>query len=231
MKSAVDKGKPFGALLTNLSKAFDCLPHELLIAKLHSYGFSLNAPRLIHSYLSNRRQRTKINESYSSWEEILFGVPQGSILGPLLFNIFMCDLFFIVNEIDFASYADDNTPFVSGDRLDDVLVSLENASLKLFDWFSNNQMKANPDKCHLLTSSTDSIAIKIKDIEILNSESEKLLGVTIYNKLNFNNHIQKILKKSSCFSKNQTIYDHLSKEAINKLFLITAFLCGCAIVV
>ena len=143
----------------------------------------------------------------------------------------MCDLFFIVNEIDFASYADDNTPFVSGDRLDDALVSLENASLKFFDWFSNNQMKANPDKCHLLTSSTDSIAIKIKDIEILNSESEKLLGVTIYNKLNFNNHIQKILKKSSCFSKNQTIYDHLSKEAINKLFLITAFLCGCAIVV
>ena len=196
-KSVVDKGKSFGALLTDLSKAFDCLPHELLIAKLHSYGFSLNAQRLIHSYLSNRTQRTEINESYSSWEEILFGVLQGSILGPLLFNIFMCDLFFIVNEIAFASYADDNTPFVSGDRLDDVLVSLENASLKLFDWFSNNQMKANPDKCHLLPSSTDSIAIKIKDNEILNSESEKLLNVTIDNKLNFNNHLQKILKKAN----------------------------------
>ena len=101
----------------------------------------------------------------------------------------MCDLFFIVNKIDFASYADDNTPFVSGDRLDDVLISLENTSLKRFDWFSNNQMKANPDKCHLLTSSTDSIAIK--------SESEKLLGVTISNKLNFNNHLQKILKKAN----------------------------------
>ena len=82
-------------------------------------------------------------------------------------------------------------------RLDDVLVSLENASLKLFDWFSNNQMKANPDKCHLLMSSTDSIAIKIKDNEILNSESEKLLGVTIDNKLNFNNNLQKILKKAN----------------------------------
>ena len=77
-----------------------------------------------------------------------------------------------------------------------ILQSYQNASLKLFDWFSNSQMKANPDKCHLLTSSTDSIAIKIKDNEILDSESEKLLGVTIGNKLSFNNHLQKILKKS-----------------------------------
>ena len=183
-------------LLTDLRKVFDCLPHELLIAKLHSYGFSLNTLRLIHSYLSNRRQRTKISESYNSWEEISFGVPQGSILGPFLFNIFLCDLFFIVNEIGFAGYTDDNTLFASSDRLDDILDSLENESLKLFDWFSYNQMKVNRDKCHLLTSTFASIVIKIKDIEILNSKSEELLGVTIDNKLNFNNHIQKILKKS-----------------------------------
>ena len=107
----------------------------------------------------------------------------------------MCDLFFIVNKIDFASYADDNNPFVSGDRLEDVLDSLD-ASLKLFDWFSNNQIKTNPDKSYLLTSATASIAIKIKDNEILNSESEKLLGVTGDNRLSFNNHLQKILKKS-----------------------------------
>ena len=103
-KPAVDKGKSFGALLTDLSKAFDCLPHELLIAKLHSYGFNLNALRLIRSYLSNKRQRTKINESYSSCEEILFGVPQGSTLRPLLFNIFMCDLFFIVDKVNLCRW-------------------------------------------------------------------------------------------------------------------------------
>ena len=88
----------FGALLADLSKAFGCLNHDFLIAKLNAYGFSLPALRLIHGYLSNRKQRTRINNSYSTWMEIVFGVPQGSILGPLLFNIFLADLFLIVNS-------------------------------------------------------------------------------------------------------------------------------------
>ena len=108
-KSAVDKGKSFGALLTDLSKAFECLSHELLLAKLHACGFSIAALRLIHSYLADGRQRTKINMSNSSWEEIVFGVPQGSILGPLLFYIFLRDLFFVMKETNFSSSADDNT--------------------------------------------------------------------------------------------------------------------------
>ena len=92
-KRAVDNGNAFGLLLTDLSKAFGCLSHELLLAKLHAYAFSFAALRLIHSYLTNRKQRTKVNSSYGSWEEILYGVPQGSILGPLLFSIFICDIF------------------------------------------------------------------------------------------------------------------------------------------
>ena len=195
-KSAIDQGKSFGAVLTDLSKAFDCLPHELLIAKLHAYGFSLSALRLVNSYLSNRKQRTKINESFSSWEEILFGVPQGSILGPLLFNIFMCDLFLIVNDVDFANYADDNTPFASGNTPVEVLECLDNASVKLFEWFSNNQMKANPDKCHLLTSSMTRTSINIKGHIINNSKFKKLLGVTFDCKLNFNVHLDNVLAKA-----------------------------------
>ena len=78
----------FGVLLTDLPKDFDCLDRELLIAKLNGYGFSLTALKLVHNYLSNKKQRTKINSSYSSLLQIIFGVPQGSIIRPLLFNIF-----------------------------------------------------------------------------------------------------------------------------------------------
>ena len=137
-KRSVDSGKAFGALLTDLSKAFDCLDHELLIAKLNAYGFSLPALRLIHDYLSHRKQRTRVNNSYSEWLAVMFGVPQGSILGPLLFNIFLADLFLIHSDIDIANFADDNTPYLSAKNVEHVIESLERASVSLFRWFGNN---------------------------------------------------------------------------------------------
>ena len=110
-KIFIDNGGLCGALLTDLSKAFDCLPHDLLLAKLHAYGIDTKSLNLLSSYLSNRKQRVRVGNFYSSWHDILTGVPQGSIFEPLLFNIFLCDLFLFLTETEIASYADDNTPF------------------------------------------------------------------------------------------------------------------------
>ena len=130
-KSPVDKGKSFGALVADLSKAFGCLSHELLLAKLDAFGFTIVALKLIHSYLTNRKQRTKVNLSYNPWEEILFGVPQRSIVGSLLFNIFLCDLFFMMNETGFVNYANDNTPYRTANTIDKVIQSLKHDSVML----------------------------------------------------------------------------------------------------
>ena len=162
-KLAVASERNFGALLTDLPKAFDCLPHDLLLANLNAYGFSLLTLRLVQSYLSNRKQRTKINSEFSSWEEILFGVPQGSILRPLIFNISLCDLFLMKNDVAFASYADGNTPLFVGDDLDNVTLEFQNTSNTLFKWFNGNQIKANPDKCHFICSSSVKASIIIEN--------------------------------------------------------------------
>ena len=186
-KSATGNRKLFGALLTDLSKAFDCLSHDLLIAKLNAYGFSMSALRFVQSYLKNRMQRRKINSEYRSWEEIMFGVPQGSMLGPLLFNIFLCDLFLIMENIDIASYADDSTPYTTGNPIEEVIQNLENAAKTPFQWFRDNQMKANPDECHFICSS--SLLLTIENQIIKNSKFEKLLGIKLDSKLNLNSNI------------------------------------------
>ena len=104
----------------DLSKAFDCLNHELLIAKLEAYGFSISALKLVYDNLSNRKQRVKINGSFSSWQESIKGVPQGSGLGALLF-----DIFFLVEETEICNYADDTTMYVCGHELEHIVSSVE----------------------------------------------------------------------------------------------------------
>ena len=148
---SVDSGKASGALLTDLPKSFDCLDHELLISKLNAYGFTLPALRLIHDFLSQRKQRTRVNNSYSKWLAVMFGIPQGSILGPLLLNNFLADLLLIYSDTDIANFADDNTAYISAKNVD-VIEFLEWGSVSLFWWFENNLSKGNADKCHFFVS-------------------------------------------------------------------------------
>ena len=153
--------------------------------------------RLIFDYLTNRKQRTKIGNDYSSRRKILYGVPQGSILVPLLLNIFICDLFLITDDFEMANYADDRTPCVCGKDITSVIKSLENAAEIVFTWFKNNHMKGNKDKYHVVLSTHEDMHVKIGTSQIKNSCSEKLLRVKVVSDLNFEEHTSSICKKAS----------------------------------
>ena len=106
--------------------------------------------KLIHNYLSNRWHRTKINKDFSTREELLQGVPQGSVLGPLLFKIYLNDLFLLTESTNVCNFADDTTFYACDRNLNDLINRLEHGTFPATEWFENNSMKLNDDKCHLL---------------------------------------------------------------------------------
>ena len=132
MKIARVKKGFCAAVFTDLSKAFECICHDLLIAKLNAYGLEQNALKLAYDYLSNRSQKTKVGSSFSTYLDIVYGVPQGSIFGPLLFNIDIYDLFFENYSSDFTNFAYDTTPYECGHSFNDVTNNVETTTEIVF---------------------------------------------------------------------------------------------------
>ena len=149
-KESVDQNGFTGTVLMDLSKAFDTINHELLIAKLDAYGLDRQSLKIILNYLQDRWQRIKINTNFSSWSQLLQGVPKGSVLGPILFNIYLNDLFSMISDCEVCNYADDTTPFVCDRSLKNTLLRLEHETETIICWFESNYMKLNTDKCHLM---------------------------------------------------------------------------------
>ena len=183
-------------LLTDLSKAFDCLPHKLLITKLKPYGVCDNACMLISSYFQERYQRVKVGNSKSQWMELDKGCPQGSLLGPLAYNIFSNDLLILMENVcDIYNYADDNSVGCYGKLVEEVVGKLKTVASVMLEWFQDNYLQANPEKFQFIVHGTTdkSYLLQINNNVCIPSVDEvKLLGVTIDSGVNFSKHIDNL---------------------------------------
>ena len=174
MKASRDNKQFYAAILTDLSKSFDRICYDLLIAKLNVYGFHKKALKLIYDYLNGRSQKIKVGGSFSSELYIPYGIPQGSILGPLLFNIDnidICDLLFVSITSDIANYADGITPYERDQHCDNLISNLELTVEKIFNWFEYNNWK-NASKCHFFLSPYQHTSININGFVIKSSNCE-----------------------------------------------------------
>ena len=232
-KWALDNDEFVGTVLMDLSKAFDCIPHGLLICKLRAYGISEKSCIFLSTYLSNRYHRVKINNSRSSWEPIKKGIPQGSCLGPLLFNIFINDIFCFIKECSLMNYADDNTLSISAKSIEIVIQLLQNDSENAVKWFAENFMKVNPEKFPVMLMkpsfcTTDMpTTLKIKDVSLMTQKSVKLLGITIDDRLKFdeqiNNMCQRASKQLKVIYRFKQVFKEKEKKIIYNTFIMSNF--------
>ena len=216
----------------DLSKAFDTLPHGLMIAKLHAYGISKSVCKFISSYLSSRQQRVKLGSYRSEWHFLKRGVPQGSVLGSLLFNIFINDLFYFLQGMcDLYNYADDNTLSYCHKEIKVVESHLTLASRTAIKWFKDCFMQANADKFQvaLFTRCADAqIKINLEDTELNNQDCVRLLGLYIDRYLTFNHHVSEICKKAgrqlNGLARLSKVLSEESKYKIFYAFIISNFM-------
>ena len=165
---------------------------------MNAYGLKRNAVKLVYDYLSNRSQKTKERSSFNIYLDIVYGVPQGSILGPLLINIDVCDLGFFENySSDFANFADDTTPYECGHSFNKVINNIETTTEKVFEWFNFNNLKANTSKCHLFVSPYEPVSLNVRGSTTESSGCEKLSGIFIASNFTFEHHINRICHKTS----------------------------------
>ena len=201
-REKLDKNFVVGAVLMDLSKAFDCIPHDLINAKLAAYGFKRETLRLTYSYLKGRKQCVKINNTYSDYNEIISGVPQGSILGPVFFNLSINDLFFFIEKASMHNFADDNTLSAWGETVSKLIDTLESESNIANDWFTKSEMIINPDKFQAIIldkkkSNLTNIPLTVDNQTIKSVPSVELLGIHLDDKLNFNLHISNICRSAA----------------------------------
>ena len=194
-QKCLDEKGIVGTVLMDLSKAYDCLSHELLIAKLAAYGFSKKSLRLVYSFLKGRKQRVKIGKNVSNCLELIQGVPQGSILGSILFNIFINDFFLFIMKTILCNFADDNTISACDFSLEIVIRHLTADLERAIYWYKINSLVANPKKFQMIFFGISiPQELNVAGVNLVETETVRLLGIDIDKKLSFEYHIKNLCK-------------------------------------
>ena len=201
IRKEMDKGKATGILAIDLSKAFDSIDHKILIQKLEKYGFTGQIMDILKDYLRGRKQFVKQNEIISDEQQLTHGVPQGSILGPLLFSIYVNDIKDVVKHCKILNYADDTTIYYSSSHPSNIQIAINQDIRNLERWFSTNKMKLNEKKSEFMKvhptntkNKYENIHISVKGKYIQHSQHLKILGVNISENLKWDRHINNTIK-------------------------------------
>ena len=200
MEKKLDKNFVFGGLLMDQSKDFDFVPHDLLLPKLAAYGVDENFLCYIYSYPLNWKQSVRINITNSDFLNAISGVPQGSIVGPILFSCFFNDFFYVIETAH--NFANENTLTAFANNIQNLINLLEPECSVAIKWFKDNKMIVNPGKFQAIildkkkNNHTQEI-IKIDKNVVKVKSSVKLLGVQIDSELNFNLHIANICRSAA----------------------------------
>ena len=205
--NAIDNGKMIGIVLVDFKKAFDLVDHKILLSKLKIYGIKDETLSWFDNYLSQRRQQVSINNAKSEFKQVTYGVPQGSILGPLLFLLFINDLPLYTSNVNTDLYADDTTLYAIQDSLEIIENNLDSALNNLHIWCKCNGMLLNSAKTKVMLVTTnqkrkrintDKLNLIYNDESLSMTTSDKILGVCVDNNLNWTEHVKSLTKKY-CF--------------------------------
>ena len=202
--NAIDDGKMIGVVLVDFKKAFDLVDHNILMSKLEFYGIKENTLSWFKSYLSQRQQQVSIDNTKSRFRPITCGVPQGSILGPLLFLLFINDLPLYTSNVSTDMYADDTTLYDVQTSQDTIEKNLQIALNELHKWCKNNGMVLNSTKTKVMLITTNqkrhgldrdglNLDFNMEPLQVITND--KILGVFVDNNLTWNEHIKHISKK------------------------------------
>ena len=199
LTSSIDNGDSTIGVFIDLSKAFDTIDHTLLIKKLENFGIRGIVLEWLKSYLSDRKQYVKLNTSTSDLLPLVCGVPQGSVLGPILFILYVNDICNVSNILKLILFADDTNLFISGRDLPSLCHIITNELTKMYKWFNVNKLSLNVSKTNFMVFSNKKVNqelnILINNMRIEQVENTKFLGVQIDNKLNWKAHIVKLKSK------------------------------------